>query len=383
MPEYLSPGVYVEEIRRGRRPIAGVPTDVAGFVGLAERGPTVPLAVSERDQFREIYGCCGEESYLGAAVEGFFLNGGHRCYIARVVPQDGTPRASDYIGNPAAPAGERTGIAALGEIDGISLLAVPDEVRREPEDLTPITAGVIAHCERRRDRFALVSTLPGQNKPAALPPCPDSSFAALYCPWIEIEDAESGRCRLVPPSGHVAGVIARTDSFRGVHRAPTNETVHGAVGLESPVTDDGQKVLNPQGVNYLRDLRRSGQGIVVWGARTMSSDPVWTYINVRRLFLFLEKSVNEGTQWVVCEPNDEDLWAEVRREIKGFLMNLWRQGALGGSKPEEGFFVRCDRTTMTRNDLDSGRLVCLIGVAPLRPAEFVVFRIMQKTADAI
>jgi phage tail sheath protein FI len=265
-------------------------------------------------------------------------------------------------------------------LDGFPETAV---LRREPEDLTPIAKEIIAQCEQRRDRFALVSTLPGEGDWATAPLRPDTSFAALYHLWIETEDAEGGGRRLVSPTGHVAGVIARSDSVRGVPRAPASETVHGAVGLDFPVTDGARRVLTRRGVNCLRDLRRSGQGIVVWGSRAMSSDPTWRYVNVRRLVLFLEESIRQGTQWVVFERNDEDLWAGVRRVIEDFLMSVWRQGALAGCKPEEGFFVHCNRTTMTQDDLDNGRLVCLIGVAPLEPAEFVVFRITRKTAAVV
>ena len=187
----------------------------------------------------------------------------------------------------------------------------------------------------------------------------------------------------MPPTGHVAGIFARTDIERGVHKAPANEVVAGRRRPEpsscrSPKGE--QDILNPRGVNCIRDFRTDGRGIRVWGARTMSSDPEWKYVNVRRLFIFVEESIDEGTQWVVFEPNDEPLWAQVRRSIDELPARVWRSGALMGTTQEEAFFVKCDRTTMTQDDIDNGRLICYIGIAPVKPAEFVIFRISQKTA---
>ena len=180
---------------------------------------------------------------------------------------------------------------------------------------------------------------------------------------------------LVPPGGHVAGVYARVDQEKGVHKAPANEVVNGALGLEFNITKGEQDVLNPRGVNCIRAF--PGRGILIWGARTAASDPAWKYLNVRRLFIFVEKSIELGTQWVVFEPNDEKLWARVKQTINQFLMGVWRSGALMGTTEEEAFFVKCDRTTMTQNDIDNGRLVVLVGIAPVKPAEFVIFRIAQ------
>ena len=184
----------------------------------------------------------------------------------------------------------------------------------------------------------------------------------------------------VPPSGFVAGIYARSDIARGVHKAPANEVILGLDRFVTNVTFDRQAVLNPEGVNALRFFE--GRASRVWGARTMSSDPEWRYVNVRRLFIFLEHSIDKSTQWAVFEPNNEQLWSSIRQTIEDFLITVWRTGALMGTKPEEAFFVRCDRSTMTQNDLDNGRLICLIGVAPTYPAEFVIFRIGQWTADA-
>src|SRR5690606_9496495 len=214
----------------------------------------------------------------------------------------------------------------------------------------------------------------------------DSKHGALYYPWITIANPLAGgdprqpALINVPPSGSVCGIYARNDINRGVWKAPANETVSGALGLQREVRFGEQEVLNPLGINCIRSL--PNRGIRVWGARTLSSDPEWKYVNIRRYFLYLENSIDRGTQWAVFEPNGEALWANIRNTVFDFLYNEWVAGALLGTKPEEAFFVRCDRSTMTQNDLDNGRLICLIGVAAVKPAEFVIFRIGQKTADA-
>ena len=384
IPEYLAPGVYVQEVPSGITPIEGVPTSVAGFVGQAERGPTAPQELHSWREFQKLYGGPIVSSYLAHAVHGFFANGGERCWVARVVAgrDGGEATARDYVGDRSLGEDERTGLAALEAVDSIAILCVPDEVRRSPEDLRPVTAAAIEQCERLGDRLCIVSTESGQSDLKALPPRPQSSYAAFYYPWIEILDPVSRTPVLVPPGGHVAGVYARTDRRRGVHKAPAGETVRGVTDLEFPVTQGMQEVLNPQGVNCLRDFRSSGKGIVVWGSRTLSSDPEWKYVSVRRLFLFLEESIDEGTQWAVFEPNGADLWSRLRQAISGFLTTLWQSGALQGTTAAEAFFVRCDRTTMTQDDIDNGRVIALVGVAPLRPAEFVIFRVSQQARPA-
>jgi hypothetical protein len=207
----------------------------------------------------------------------------------------------------------------------------------------------------------------------------DSSHAALYYPWVRAMDPVTDREIDLPPSGFVAGIYARNDVERGVHKAPANEVVRGAIGFEIMLTKAQQDVLNPEGINALRWFE--GRGYRVWGARTVSSDPEWKYVNLRRYFAYLERSVERGTQWAVFEPNGNALWANIRRTVEDFLYNEWASGRLLGEKPEQAFFVRFDLSTMTQNDLDNGRLICLVGVAPLRPAEFVIFRIGQWTAD--
>lgn len=279
--------------------------------------------------------------------------------------------------------GRGRGLAAIAAVDEVSLLLAPDEVRFGAPDQNPLTGEIINQCERLKDRFAVVSVDQGRRQiNDALRPPRDTSYAAFYYPWIKIYDPVSRRPIQVPPTGHVAGLIARTDIERGVHKAPANEVVRDATDLEFKVTKGMQDFLNPRGVNCIRDFRSDNRGIRLWGARTMSSDPLWKYINVRRLFLFVEESIEEGTQWVVFEPNDEPLWAQVRRSITNFLVRVWKSGALMGLTQEEAFFVKCDRTTMTQDDIDNGRLVCYIGIAPVKPAEFVIFRFSQKTAEA-
>jgi hypothetical protein len=200
-------------------------------------------------------------------------------------------------------------------------------------------------------------------------------YAAFYYPWIKVYDSITKLYKPIPPGGHVAGIYARSDIERGVHKAPANEKVRGVKELEFQITKGEQDILNPRGVNCIRFF--PGRGIRVWGARTLSSNTLWKYINVRRLFIFIEESIEEGTQWVVFEPNDQKLWARVKQTITQFLTRVWRDGALMGSTPEEAFFVKCDRTTMTQDDIDNGRLICIIGIAPVKPAEFVIFRIAQ------
>ncbi len=261
--------------------------------------------------------------------------------------------------------GQKKGLTGFAEIDDISIIYSPNALGLN------IHSTLIDHCENLKNRFAIID-----SKVSAQPEKPaDSKYAAFYYPWINIVDPVSGSLLLVPPGGHIAGVYARTDTERGVHKAPANETVKGADSTQFIISKAAQDLLNPKGVNCIRAF--SGRGIRVWGARTMSSDPLWKYINVRRLFLFLEGSIENSTQWVVFEPSNEKLWARVKQTISQFLTTVWKNGALMGTTPEEAFFVKCDRTTMTQDDIDNGRLVVMIGVAPTKPAEFVIFRIAQ------
>ena len=275
----------------------------------------------------------------------------------------------DYEGNDEK--GAKSGLAAFEEIPEIAMVIAPDEAGDDA-----LAETIEEHCSdsRLQDRVAILQAEQDFDIGEPEPPV-NSSYAAFYFPWVEVTDPVSGRLIPVPPAGHVAGIYARTDSNYGVHKAPANQVVRGVRGLDTTITKAEQAGLNPKGVNCIRSF--SGRGIRVWGARTTASDPTWQYINVRRLFIFLRESIDNGTQWAVFEPNNEDLWARVRQTIRGFLRDVWEDGALMGETPEEAFFVTCDRTTMTQNDIENGRLICEIGVAPVRPAEFVIFRISQ------
>lgn len=286
------------------------------------------------------------------------------------------PDDDDYEGEDNGP-NARTGIQALQDSDEIRIIAAPGRTRPQVQN------ALITQCERMRYRFAV---LDGEQDPAGgsvnavlMHRNPyDTSFAALYVPWVEI--TEDGRTVSVPPSGYVAGVYARVDNERGVHKAPANEAIRGITGLRSSYTTGEQDVLNPRGVDVIR--RFEGRGIRVWGARTLSSDPEFRYVNVRRFLIFLEASLDRGTQWVVFEPNAPETWSRVTDSITAFLHTQWRGGALFGRRPEDAFFVRCDESTMSVDDIQNGRLICQIGVAIVRPAEFVIFRIEQITGFA-
>jgi len=549
MPEYLAPGVYIEEVEMGPKPIEGVSTSTAGFLGETERGPTEPTLVTSWTQYQRIFGSYfGKDKYLPYAVQGFFANGGKRCYIARVdssqekasmnikidvdsfnaeidsnlpnveidsfnVESIGegnwgkdiniefsnatvndfklnvyfkrnsekddpievfdnlsfnedspdffekrvneisnficlssklddlnlelntpdlnvdtkdsekdkdSPKESkaekqknvkekadytlkkdelnkdsdepfsgqslkyenttteklglrDFLGDDSKKPNLR-GLAALSEIDGISIIYSPNVSK-----IDGLANALITDCERLKDRFAIIDNMQSTNNfdlPQTLKS--EKGYSAFYHPWVKVTDPQDGILTTVPPGGHVAGVYARSDVERGVFKAPANEILRGVSDLALNVTTGEQDILNPKGINAIRSL--PGRGIRVWGARTLATDPLWKYVNVRRLFIFLEQSIEQNTQWVVFEPNNERLWDRVVQTITQFLTQVWKDGALMGNTPEEGFFVKCDRTTMTQNDIDNGRLIVMIGVAPTKPAEFVVFRIAQWTA---
>lgn len=300
---------------------------------------------------------------------------------------------TDFIGESAM--GDRAGAGLLGleNVDGISLITIPDEAHSgvSPAVRAGLTDAVVRHCEQHRDRFGLLQLdlTAGGGDLTTVASTVTTSFAAVYFPWLRVSDGRKGTM-LVPPGGHVAGVIARSDAERGVHEAPANLDVRGIVSSDLPeggplshdITDAIQSILNTRRINAIRDFRHAGRGIRVWGARTLSDDPEWKYVNVRRLFIFLERSIDEGTKWVAFEPNAEPTWAGMRQSVTNFLTQTWRGGGLAGAKPKEAFFVKCDRTTMTQSEIESGRLICEIGIAPIRPSEFVIFRIGQWTGEA-
>jgi phage tail sheath protein FI len=524
MPEYLTPGVYIEEFEIGAKPIEGVSTSTAGFLGEAERGPTYPQLVTSFPEYKRLFGgFFGETKYLPYAVDGFFANGGKRAFVARIVDQEGAIAAQAELdavviravgegtwGNrvafrvkrasteangfrlqvhywtaatrpasPVDPAPDPADIDALRAVrqqappqysedfddlvldeqspnfvekrvaNGLSMLVelrrvVGNDTVPQPGDLTFLADGedgneialgdykgrqtpdpndplrkrsgmaaldeppfedvaiiyapnafqtpglpeeLMTYCENDKFRFLILDSPRGQAQIGTLDPrsglpagARPSLYAAFYYPWIKVIEADSGARKLAPPGGHVAGIYARTDIERGVFKAPANEVVRGALELEFEVTDGGQAILNPRGVNAIRAF--PGRGRRVWGARTLSDNTLWKYVNVRRLFIFIEASIFRGTQWVVFEPNEQRLWGRVKQTITEFLRTQWRLGALFGATEEEAFFVRVDRSTMTDDDINNGRLIVVIGIAPVRPAEFVIFRIAQLTASA-
>lgn len=300
------------------------------------------------------------------------LRGGH----------DGkVPAAIDYAGEEDEVVGS-TGLAALEGIEDISIVMTPAAAAHADSHIA-VVMEVQKHCRKMRYRVGLADSRQGMSlgEVRSFRNNFDDSRLALYHPWVRIADPTRQRdSLLVPPAGFVAGIYARTDVDRGVHKAPANEVVMGALRFEQEINKFQQELLNPNGINCLRSF--PGRGHRVWGGRTLSSDPEWKYLNVRRYFLYLERSIEKSTQWAVFEPNGEALWGNIRSGVEDFLFNEWKNGRLLGGTPKEAYFVRCDRSTMTQNDLDNGRMVCVVGVAALTPAEFVIFRIGQKTADA-
>src|SRR6201995_3200999 len=503
MPTYLTPGVYVEEVSGGNKPIEGVATAVAAFVGLLPGGPiNKPMRISNWTQFANIYtdpqlpenGPFMEGSYTAHAVYGYFQNGGSIAWIIRVGSERGAPaapaalppatdkdlealgvvslaagsepvkvevseepaqegkdssdqtykvvvsagteseeyegvsmkkgrnfvatkinaasklikieetgaalpdvrvaagsytlsvpsvavekvKAADFEGDVAT----RRGMGNASALDEVTMLIMPDIVSLNGDgaEMRDLQGKMIAHAELMGDRMAILDTPDGLIAQEVLEwrmntAGYDSKMAALYWPWIEVMDPLTGRPMRVPPSGHVAGVWARTDEERGVHKAPANEVIRGANGLAFQITHAEQGELNRNGINCIRAF--PGRGIRIWGARTLSSDPEWRYINVRRLFNFVSESIMIGTQWSVFEPNDEKLWIQLRIAASNFLTRVWSDGALFGSTPAEAFYVKCDSETNPPEVIEAGQVICEIGIAPVKPAEFVVFRLSQ------
>ncbi|HEY3039052.1 MAG TPA: phage tail sheath C-terminal domain-containing protein [Pyrinomonadaceae bacterium] len=398
MPDILTPGIYIQEVPTGARPIEAVGTSTAAFIGVAPNADAYPheaRGINNWSQFAKDFSAEGAASTpLSLAVNGFFQNGGSRCYVVNI----GTKK--ELVGDGR----QRKGIEVLEEVDEVAIVAAPGF-----SDAASY-AVILEHCERLGDRVAIldapedvrdISQLkivatsgpakPKKGAPAegasAEPTAPtggvrapqsERGYAAYYFPWLVVRDPVSKQLANVPPSGHIAGIYARTDATRGVHKAPANEAVRGALDLTYNVTRQEQGELNPLGVNCIRQF--ATQGILVWGARTLASDPQWRYINVRRLFNRIEESIANGTRWVVFEPNDRTLWKSIRRDITAFLMLQWREGALMGATPEEAFFVQCDEETNPPEVIDAGMVVTVIGIAPVKPAEFVIFRIGQSAA---
>ncbi len=501
---YASPGVYVEEVDKGTKPIEAAGTSLAAFVGITREaslkaydlitGERVvassclnkPTLVTNWTQFVDTFGGLHPGAYLPDAVYGYFANGGGACYVTSIMALDesrgggqvkaaekaipattkgtsfkvtaksGGPQSNelvvtiklisedtfsiavgsetregltmkkgetyvgnaqfesitisevgavgaipvegsylleggrvqplsaiDFIGDQAA----RTGIRGLEAFDEIRLLVCPDIMvgydgsNEARERIKIIQTEMIAQCEKMRYRFAVLDTPPGLSAQQAIEWKKyinfDTSYAAMYYPWIIIADLSgSGKAtKAVPPSGHMVGIYNRTDADRGVHKTPANEVVLGAVDLEINLSRGEQDQLNPIGVNCIRSF--PGRGIRVWGGRTLSSNGAWRYISVRRLFIMVEASMDVGLQWVVFEPNDQTLWAKVRRDVSSFLRVVWRGGALFGTTPEQAFYVKCDEELNPHEIRDLGQLIIEVGIAPVKPAEFVIFRISQ------
>jgi len=427
MPQYLSPGVYVEEVPSAARPIAGVGTSTAGFIGVvkgvvkttvkAASSPkkagsdtggaaessavgaseasavTMPLKpgktgkkpdgtttepndfydlapageprlVTSWEEFKNNFGDIqAGNAKLAQAVYGFFNNGGTRCWVIAATETDW----ADIAGLSAKFKG----------IDEIAIVAAPGATTKAQQE------ALLDHCEGMKDRVAVID---GAQNPATLDDrskirssdaaVRDSNYGALYFPWIKVLDPITGQKVSQPPSGHIAGIYARVDATRGVHKAPANEVIRGALDVERRLSKSDQDGLNPSGINAIRTFDGT---IKVFGARTLGGDAntEWKYISTRRFFNFLRESIDNGTQWVVFEPNTPALWQSITRNVTAFLTGVWRSGALFGNTAQEAFYVKCDADTNSRAQRDLGMVVTEVGVAIVRPAEFVIFRLSQ------
>lgn len=315
---------------------------------------------------------------IGNPVAAILGDGKESGMITLAGGKDGTidkVTAGTFIGEDNGP-GKRTGLQAFVENAQVSMLAIPGITIPE------VVVSLVGHCENMKNRVAVLDMPEEMTKPKDLIEYRgmiDSTYAAMYHPWIQVYDRAAKKPGYIPPSGAVMGIYARTDMTRGVHKAPANEPVY-CTGLKTNYTKGEQDILNPEGINLIRQL--PGQGIRVWGARTASSNSTFRYVNVRRLFIYVEESIKANTNWVVFEPNDVTLWSRVNLTVSTFLDNMWRTGMLAGASPAESYFVEIGSTTMTRDDIMNGRLICNIGIAPSRPAEFVIFRVSQLTAEA-
>jgi uncharacterized protein len=354
MLESHAPGVYIEEFHLPSHPIQGVPTATTGFVAVTGRGPLLGPITTFADFEHVATPNLGIN--LPLAVRGYFQNGGQRCFISQIA-------ASDPL---------ESGLSAL-DSQAISLVCCPDD-----PTIPHAAAALAAHCEKRKDRICILqSSQPIVPIPAHQPPV-NSTFTAYFYPWIAVASLDGSTTIMIPPAGHVAGIYAQTDSTRGVWIAPANISLAGVTALSQILTAPESEELNSRGIDLIRSFPATG--IRVWGARTTTSeDSDYKYIPVRRLMIFLEQSIYQGIQWAVFEPNGPALWAAVTSSIQNFLLSLWQSGALQGSTQQGAYFVRCDPATMTQNDIDNGRLIVVVGVAAIRPAEFVLIQITIQT----
>lgn len=424
------PGVYIEEVSSGARPIQAAGTSTVGFVGIAPNatlrvmevvpvdnwtdfvqkfaspsveevnrakadqkavddlrrqnpdGKTLDEARAKFAESSKFLRPCYPELYkptnLAQAIYGFFLNGGTRCYVVNLGTGDEVSTVSDAL-------------TLFEKIDELSIIVAPGFT-----DNATYTA-IREHCENLADRVGILDgpavltdqamkQLSGEavdNPPWEMPAFSTHGQICMYVPWLEVVNPESDaadKTVIVPPSGHIAGVWVHTDATRGVHKAPANESVQGAVALQRDITHTEQGEINANSVNCIRNF--DSEGILVWGARTLTSDSDWQYLNVRRLFNMLQESITKGTRWAVFEPSDRALWQSIRRDVGAFFTEFWRNGALMGSTPEEAFFVKCDEENNPIDIIGKGQLVIDIGIAPVRPAEFMIFRVIQYEAGA-
>jgi uncharacterized protein len=376
--DYNIPDIYVEEVPGGARPIEAVGTRTAGFIGQTPKADAYPRqarAVNNWSQFvNDFVGEKATSTVLANAVYGFYQNGGNRCFVV-----NSGKKTTDL----------EAGLKALEAEDEVAIVAAPGY-----SDAASYAA-ILTHCEKLKDRVAIldapldvkdlgllttVGTAGGDGGKGLRPPI--SAYGAFYFPGITISDALSGQLVDIPASGHIAGIWARSDATRGVHKAPANEIVRGALNVTYRLTREEQGSLNPAGVNCIRYFPR--QGIMVWGARTLDdASSEYRYLNVRRLFNMIKESIEEATRWIVFEPNDRQLWKSIRRDIGAFLTRVWRDGALMGATAEQAFFVKCDEETNPPEVIDAGQVVTIIGIAPVKPAEFVIFRISQPAGGEI
>lgn len=378
MPVTRTPGVYRSDL--APLPPASLRTGVPAFLGLATAGGfDEPQRLRLPHEFGARFGASPERGMLSVAVDGFFANGGEQCFVVR-------------LGDDADPvAAFERGLEAIVDLEDVDLVCAPDanrllvpaEATSEPAFRARVRAlqqEAIKHCDRVGTRIAILDCIPNADADAVLEQRRSLGYSAnatLYHPWILIRPADSAPPAYVPPCGHVAGLYARTDRVVGVHKAPANAVVRGALDLEVDVTDDVQAMLNPEGVNCVRAF--AGRGIRVWGARTLSDQPAWTYVNVRRLLLTTARQMSVIATPLLFEPQGEILWRRIRRETAAFLTGLHRQGALHGSSPAEAFFVRCDAETNA--GAEQGQVVVHLGLAAAQPNEFVVVQIVQEAGD--
>lgn len=376
MRAYEAPGVYSNIVSSGNKPIESVGSSTAGFLGQSSEGPVnKAVLVTSWGQYQKVFGGVEQGGNLAHAVYGFFLNGGARCYVNNLGPakegQSEDEVAALIKGVDKGPT-YRSGLCLFRSIDDISLVAAPGMTSATIHQL------LADHAAEAGDRIAVLDGMEdlGETQLHEFPRIGDCPEAALYWPWIAVFDEASKKTRFVPPSGHVMGTAARVDTERGVHKAPANEVLRGALGLKYSLTRNEQALLNPRGINIIRDL--DDMGIRVYGARTLSTDAEWKYLNVRRLFQVVKQSVTKGTEWVVFEPNNEQLWGNIERNVRAYLKTLWASNALQGKTPEEAFYVNCSSTTNPQENIDLGIVTIEIGIAPVKPAEFVQINIQQK-----